>query len=358
VDLSVFYQRIPNSVDQGIGFGTAFEWDIDLLSGYAYEVVEGESDPRSVAPSAHAKPTNLLVRLREKKFDLALSIGWYSPYLRRAIFCAHRLGVPVMVRGDSQVDPDQHFAKRFIKQLSYPLLLRLFSAGLYVGTRSREYFESFGYPENRLFYSPHAIETNRFHDTAFRVNKTESRKDLGVGTDEKLLLFAGKLVDFKRPFVAIETVAALRELGTNAKLVVAGTGPLEAAMIEHAKKLKVSVNLLGFVNQTEMPETYAVADALILPSTRRETWGLVANEALACGTPIVVSNEAGCAADLCDGLAGIAGEGNDAASYARGLQQIWSRDTIEKDVRAMSDRHSISAAANGILEAASFILGD
>lgn len=57
------------------------------------------------------------------------------------------------------------------------------------------------------------------------------------------------------------------------------------------------VRLLGFFNQTEMPEAYALADALVLPS-ETETWGLVVNEALACGMPAVVSSGVGCAPDL------------------------------------------------------------
>jgi glycosyltransferase involved in cell wall biosynthesis len=55
---------------------------------------------------------------------------------------------------------------------------------------------------------------------------------------------------------------------------------------------------LGFCNQTMMPLAYAAADALVLPSDARETWGLVANEALACGRPAIVSDACGCAPDL------------------------------------------------------------
>jgi glycosyltransferase involved in cell wall biosynthesis len=68
--------------------------------------------------------------------------------------------------------------------------------------------------------------------------------------------------------------------------------------------LKARAVFAGFRNQRALPACYVAADWLVLPSDGRETWGLVANEALACGLPVVVSQSAGCAADLAVGLAG------------------------------------------------------
>ena len=56
--------------------------------------------------------------------------------------------------------------------------------------------------------------------------------------------------------------------------------------------------MLGFRNQTELPGLYAAADVLVLPSDGDETWGLVVNEAFACGLPAVVSDAVGCGPDL------------------------------------------------------------
>ena len=60
----------------------------------------------------------------------------------------------------------------------------------------------------------------------------------------------------------------------------------------------VDLKLVGFLNQTELGEAYAIADCLVLPSDYPETWGLVVNEALATGLPCVVSDAVGCAPDL------------------------------------------------------------
>lgn len=353
LDLHVFYQKIPNAADQGVGFGTSFTWDIDLLSGYSHDVIEG--DQAGVNWQDQSNPRKLATLLNKGGFDAALTLGWYAPFLRRGIISARSLGIPLMVRGDSQINPSQSISKRIVKGLTYPVLLRLFSAALYVGQRSREYYQSFGVPDRRLFYSPHAIETERFADAAANVDRGAWRENLGADTDEKLVLFAGKLVDFKRPQLAVEAVASLRNQGIPSRLVVAGTGPLASQVSALSERLKVPLSMLGFVNQSQMPMTYAGADALILPSTHRETWGLVANEALASGTPIIASNEAGCSADLCDGIAGVTADGADASSFANGLRELWSRNDRAGGIRAMSDRHSLHAAANGIVQAAESI---
>jgi len=57
-------------------------------------------------------------------------------------------------------------------------------------------------------------------------------------------------------------------------------------------------SFVGFLNQTEIPAAYVAADALVLPSDSGETWGLVVNEAMACGIPTIVSARCGCAEDL------------------------------------------------------------
>jgi len=60
----------------------------------------------------------------------------------------------------------------------------------------------------------------------------------------------------------------------------------------------VDLKAMGFVNQTGLGQVYAIADCLVLPSDSAETWGLVVNEALATGLPVVVSDAVGCVPDL------------------------------------------------------------
>ena len=100
--------------------------------------------------------------------------------------------------------------------------------------------------------------------------------------------------------------------------------------------LKMSQDYFSwFPESTLMPACYWACDALVLPSTGRETWGLVANEALACGRPIVVSDAAGCAPDLAeDGVVGRVFPLGDRARLAKAIAHVFdmppSSEAIQK----------------------------
>ena len=113
----------------------------------------------------------------------------------------------------------------------------------------------------------------------------------------------------------------------------------------------------GFRNQTEIPEWFAASDVIVLPSDGGETWGLVVNEAMACGLPAVVSDRAGCASDLID-------DGRTGYQYVCGdLGQLTDRlvavaQLLESDQHRVADavasriaQYSAEAAVVGTLEA-------
>ena len=167
------------------------------------------------------------------------------------------------------------------------------------------------------------------------------------------MLFAGKLVAFKRPLDVVEAVARARVTGRKIEVMVAGSGALEADVRKSAAELRVPLHLLGFRNQTEMPAAYAAADTLMLPSNGNETWGLVANEAIACGRPIIVSAACGCAPDLAaDGKAGRVAPLGDISAFAAAINEIIARPPAITDIRVLADAHSLARAVDGILAGA------
>nr|WP_246429654.1 glycosyltransferase family 4 protein [Prosthecomicrobium pneumaticum] len=258
-----------------------------------------------------------------------------------------------MVRGDSHLDTPRSRLKRVAKAVGYPPLLRIFDAALFVGARNKAYYEHYRYPSERLFRSPHCVDTERFGRAATVEARHRLRARLGVGEAARLVLFAGKLVDFKRPLDAVDAIALLRRRGIDAALLVAGAGPLEPLLRARAAEAGVPIHPLGFRNQTEMPEAYAAADALVLPSDGRESWGLVCNEALASGCPIVVSEAVGCAPDLAaDGLVGRTFPLGDTGALAAALAALCATPPSRSAIDAVSARFSIDAAADGIIAAA------
>lgn len=303
LDLTVFYAHDATAQDQArAGFGVGFNWDVDLLSGYEHVFLANVArNPRLDRFSGVDTP-EIGQRLREGRFDVLLLKGWYLKSLIQGLFAAKRLGIPVMVRGDSHLDTPRSALKIAAKRILYPFFLRWFDAALVVGKRNRAYWEHYGYPNERIFDAPHCVDNIFFAARAMAPARALLRERLGIAPEAKVVLFAGRLVSFKRPVDVIEAAALVRENGMKVQVLVAGTGALESALRELARDLNVPLHMLGFCNQSEMPGAYAAADVLVLPSGGNETWGLVVNEALASGTPTLVSDAIGCAPDLAEVL--------------------------------------------------------
>ena len=146
--------------------------------------------------------------------------------------------------------------------------------------------------------------------------------------DEKTLvvLFVGKFIAKKRPADIINALAILQQSTTynqQAVAVFVGSGELDHSLRDLAQHENVCVHFAGFKNQSELPACYAAADVLVLPSDGGETWGLVVNEAMACGLPAIVSDAVGCAPDLIDaGQTGFVFPMGDTAALAKRIEQL------------------------------------
>jgi glycosyltransferase involved in cell wall biosynthesis len=357
LDLVVFFAHLATASDQAkAGFGVGFDWDVDLLSGYAHEFLRNASNRPSLDQFSGCDTPEIGERLRKGGFDVVLVQGWYLKCFLQAAFATKRQGIPLIVRGDSHLDTPRSPLKRAAKSAAYPAFLRLFDAALHVGVRSLSYWRRYGYPASRLFFSPHCVDAAWFAARATALARAELRARLGIGSEAKVALFAGKLVPFKRPLDLISAAARLRAAGRDLSILVAGSGPLEREMSAAAGAADVPLHMLGFCNQTMMPKVYAAADVLVLPSDGRETWGLVANEALACGRPIVLSDAVGSAPDLAaDGSAGRVFAVGNVEALADATAKVLDCPPSPGAIATKSAAYSLASATEGVLRASAFV---
>ena len=357
LDLMVYYGQAGTPEQQAAaGFGVAFEWDVDLTAGYRSDVLTNVSQQPDLSAFAGTDTPEMGARLdADGPFDALLVLGWYQKAFWQATLAARRRGIPVLVRGDSRLPAgragERDRLKGLARGLLYPVMLRAFSAALPVGTLSHRYYRAYHYPEARLFASPHAVDNDWFAARATPAAGAALRSEVGIQASAEVVAFAGKLIDFKRPLDVVDAVARLVADGRPAHLMVAGAGPLEAELSRRATAAGVPHVPLGFCNQSRMPAVYAAADVLALPSTARETWGLVANEALACGTPVVLSDSVGAALDLGVPPVGRTFPVGDVAALAAALGAILADPPGREDIAARIDRYSLARAADGILAA-------
>ena len=353
LDLTVFYAHRATPQDQAqAGFGVGFNWDVDLLSGYAYEFLRNVAAAPSLDRFAGVDTPEIGDLLRAGRFHAVLLMGWHLKCFHQALWAAKRMRIPVLVRGDSHLDTPRAAWKRWSKAIAYPIFLRSFDGALIVGERNRAYWRHYGYPESRIFSAPHCVDNEWFAARATPGARAELHGRLGVAPKTKLVLFAGKLLPFKRPLDLIEAVALARGTGVALEVLVAGAGPLESELRARARVLGVPAHFLGFCNQTEMPAAYAASDLFVLPSDGYETWGLVVNEALACGRPVLVSDAVGCAPDMAKYMgAGTVFPLGDVRTLATSMRQVLSAPFDPILLAKTAAAFSIEAACSGVEDA-------
>ncbi len=297
LDLRVFFAMIPDAAEQGRDFGVSFEWDMPLLDGYEYTVLDNRSEHPSLTEFAGCDTPQIDDEIRRGRFDAVIVNGWGTKTALQALWACRRQGIPCIVRGEANgLRP-----RAWWKRLGHRLLLSQYAAVLAIGMRNREYCLARDVAAARLFDTPYCVDNARFAAAADAVRAQLDRAArcarFGLDAARTTFLFSGKFVAKKRPG---DLIAALRhavaECCDRAQLLLVGDGPLRAELQAQASGLPVA--FAGFLNQSQMGEAYAVADALVLPSDHGETWGLVVNEAMACGLPAFVSDQVGCAADL------------------------------------------------------------
>jgi glycosyltransferase involved in cell wall biosynthesis len=350
VDLHVFFAHRASAAEQArAGFGALFEWDVDLTSGYAHSFLENVAGRPGTDRFFGCDTPDIGRHLRDGRFQALLVMGWHLKSYLQGALAAKRLGIPVMVRGDSQLETPRSPLKNAFKALVYPWFLRLFDVALYVGQRSRAYYAHYDYPAERLYFSPHCVDTAWFGARATNGERQRLRASCEIAPGTIILLFAGKLVPFKRPVDLVVAAVKCRIRGVQVEVMVAGSGELELSLESAAASSGVRLHHLGFRNQTEMPGVYAAADCLVLPSDGRESWGLVANEALASGRPIIVSSSCGCAPDLArDGSVGRTFPVGDPEALTDAIIGLAASPPSPSAIAALSRAYSLEAAVAGI----------
>jgi len=144
-------------------------------------------------------------------------------------------------------------------------------------------------------------------------------------------LFVGRLAPEKGIDVLLRAFAEARQRLPRARLWIVGEGPLRAALEEDALRLGLAeaVRFHPALQPDRLPEVYVAADLLCLPS-RREMWGAVVNEAMACGRPVVASRMVGAAHDLLSTETGRVVPAEDPTALARAIEEILSLGPAER----------------------------
>ena len=352
IDLTVIYRtRVGVEAYLDPGFGQVVKWDVPLLDGYRSCFLSDKSALRGIEPGVAKE---LLLR----RFDVLIVHGYNQLTNLVAIAVAKLIGTRVVIRGDTRLLESHlkdHAWKRFLKRI----LFKAFDGFLCIGTLNREYYAAFGAPAERILFAPFCVNNAAFSLEADDRNKLrlQYRTAIGLPKECVAILYASKLTKRKRPGDLLMAYAALAERYPNAWLVMAGSG-------EEVDSLKATINalglervlLIGFQNQSMLPSLYAASDVFVLPS-EAEPWGLVLNEAMAAGLPVVVSDEVGAYPDLVRGQGvGVVYPCGDIEALTHALESLLhstqARQEMGKKARVYIQKWDVDACVSAIASSA------
>ncbi|MFH7024933.1 MAG: glycosyltransferase family 4 protein [Heteroscytonema crispum UTEX LB 1556] len=305
IELKVFfYSDFSLKAYEDAGFGRLIEWDVPLTQGYDYHFLDcwGSKKQQNVLQQSLAK--DISKQLQQGKFDAVWVHGWSWLCSIQAVLAANQLGIPVLIRGESNgISEPTNPLKKIAKKVFLGWLFKKIAGFLYIGTFNRQFYKSYGVEDKQLFCVPYAVDNDYFQKQAIiaRAHREELRRSLNLDFGRPIILYAAKLIDVKRPQ---DLLAAYRLLSSDGVqepdpyLLFVGDGVLRPTLSAQAKETNwQSIRFLGFRNQSQMPAVYDLCDVFVLPSDF-EPWGLAINEVMNAGKAVVVSDRVGCVPDL------------------------------------------------------------
>jgi 1,2-diacylglycerol 3-alpha-glucosyltransferase len=268
------------------------------------------------------------------------------------LMAALTAGIKIVMMNDSHAHTAK--ARGLLAKLKRSLVLR-FDAAFVAGGPHKDYFISLGMKPEKITTGYDAVDNDLFAECsqAARANSHDLRQQYGL--PNRYFLNVGRMVRKKNLETLVDAYREVRQrVGADCpRLVFAGSGPLEKALQDRCVSAGLSVYkstskgpmarhgdadvfFLGFRQSQELPAIYALASAFILPS-KEEEWGLVVNEAMACGLPVLVSRVAGCARDLVkEQENGYLFDPFDVEALADGLENIARQPALTETMGAAS----------------------
>ena len=326
---------------------------------YAWSPVQsvGNYSRLTLFPNGEREPANKVSRrmedaLRTSHLDAVAIPGWSGEAAIAALrWCAESGTLAILMSESAALDQPRMRWREWIKQR----IVSLYSSALVGGQRHIDYLVALGMPRDRIFTGYDVVDNEYFRRKAEEIRRQRSEVRQKYGLPENYFLASARFIEKKNLPTLIRAYAEYRQRSevrsqsaasdVNAPwdLVLLGDGPLKTDLCRLISDLRLhhDVHLPGFRQYDELPVYYALANAFVHASTT-EQWGLVVNEAIASGLPVIVSDRCGCVPELVQGN-GFTFDPMDEHELA---SLLFKMSVLSNDERIRLEDASCSIAAN------------
>ena len=368
IDLTVYYclEWGTSGKTHKNFFGVEYRWDTPLLEGYRYKFLRNYSPKPAPSLGGFINP-GIFWELWKNRYDAVLILGWMDVTFWFAFLAAKLKGTPVFLRTVNSLSYDTSVRRPkfllFLKKIYLKVLFhRFISCFLAIGTWNRNMYLEYGIPLERIFHFPYAVWNEFFLEESkkWESRRAEVRKEIGVGPNTKLIVYAGRFVREKHPEHAIQAYERIKDI-PDVVLLMIGDGAMRKELEkETMEKGLPGVRFLGFRNQTELMKLYAISDVFVrADSPHKGDWGATVNEAMACGLPIICTDTISSQADLVRrGENGFVYKLGDIDALADALRKTLLDEKLlefmKKKSREIISRWGYKEDVEGLLEALAF----
>ena len=285
---------------------------------------------------------NILKELNYFNPDVVITAGFNPTMLIAWLWTIHkkRKHIPF---SDANIHSESKLS--IFHKLIRKLVYKTSDAFLGASDKTLKLFKSYNIDDKKFFKSCLSVANEKF-----KPNKNiEKKYDL---------LFCGQFIDRKNPLFFVELVKYINNFKPEIRVLLIGNGPLKEKTIKKLDEYQITYDDAGFVQPSEIINYYHMSKLFIFP-TKKDPWGLVANEALASGVPVLVSSVAGVANELViDGFNGYVFDNFDLNSWGEITFQLLLNknmyNTFSKNALLSVNKFTHKKAAIGILKASSF----
>jgi 1,2-diacylglycerol 3-alpha-glucosyltransferase len=278
--------------------------------------------------------STILARLNHVKPDILITGALAFPSGATGAYYANQKQIPLIVFDDAKLeDVQRNFFTNWVKKQLYSGVDAIFCPA--PGWEST--FKFFGFDPHRLFYGVDVIDNEFFM-------KDEIEGDLEHSLPKSYFLNVGRQVEKKNLLMLLKSYhRLLKERRDIPDLVLVGDGEKRNELENYIAENNLDkIHLLPFLPQNSIRKIYRCATAFILPSTFGETWGLVINEAMASGLPVIVSNRVGCVGTLVkQDINGFIFDANSIDSMTEALIKFADLNSEEKKAMAVASQDII-----------------
>lgn len=251
-----------------------------------------------------------------------------------------------------EAQPVKKKIKNWVQRQIYKTLTRRTTKCIAYGTKSKEYLVSIGFPESRIGVS---------HNTTLTPESVvlfDIREKHNLPKDKRIVFCMARLVERKGLDVLINSVAELNKRHDDFILVIGGDGPLSDTLKAQIERLGLrNVYMLGRITSDVKSLYYKQADLSVISSKICEGviegWGLVVNEALFNGSPVVATDCVGAAYDMLDGNTGVMVKEDNVQALAEGIEKMLyreDREVVSQAIKNINMKYSVDVMGDGFLD--------